>query len=78
MTADPLFRARSRVATAVRQRDPVAERNARRDLNAARLARRIQEALNATPALTPDQRATLARMLATREDTPDGPPPHLY
>lgn len=69
MTSDPLFLARSRVATAVRQHDAAAERAARRDLTAARLARRIQEALNATPALTADQRTALARMLAPRQET---------
>lgn len=64
MEKDPLYSARSRLASATRFGNVDAARAARRDLTAATLARHIDKALAAEPALTTEQRTTLAARLA--------------
>ncbi len=68
MEKDPLYSARSRLGNAVRFGDQDAARGARRDLTAATLARHIDKALTARPALTDDQRAALAARLAPTKE----------
>lgn len=61
--SDPVLTARSRVALATRHGNIEAATAARRDLTAAKLARAIDEALAAEPALTQERRFELALRL---------------
>lgn len=62
-TKDPVYDARSRIMAAARWGDDAAATEARRDLTAAVLARRIREALAAEPVMTADHRAELIQLL---------------
>lgn len=63
-TADPVRKARSRLANASKRRndDPAKITEARRDLHAAKLQRAIQEAL-AAPGISESNRAELIQLL---------------
>lgn len=61
---DPVLAARSRVALATRHGNTEAATAARRELTAAKLARAIEEALAAEPALAPERRSELSLRLA--------------
>lgn len=63
MSRDPVYAARSRLAVATRRRDTPAADEARRDLHAAMLERRIRATLAASPPISADQRAQLAQLL---------------
>lgn len=62
-THDPVHVSRSRLAVATRRGDVAAATEARRDMKAGMLARRIQEAIDSAPPLTDAQRAQLSRLL---------------
>lgn len=62
-TKDPVWDARSRLALATKWKNPAAATQAKRDLTAAVLARRIHEALAKEPHITAAQRKELARLL---------------
>lgn len=64
--SDPVLSARSRVALAIRHGNAEAATAARRELTAAKLARAIDEALAAHPAVTPERRSELALRLGGR------------
>lgn len=58
-----VLKARAAVGVAARRRDPAAERAARRDLAAAKLAAYVSETVAAAPPLTATQRARIVRLL---------------
>ena len=64
LVAPTWTRARSELANSVRRGDPAIEiAAARQNLKFARLAGRVQEAIDAAPPLTPEQRAYIADLL---------------
>lgn len=63
MSSD-ILAARSRVALAVRRRDPEAERDARRDLAAAKLEAYAARVVAEAPPLTEAQRDRITALLA--------------
>lgn len=71
---DPVRQARSRLGNTVRSAgdDPEAVAQARRLLTVAKVQRQINEAVNADPAITTEQRLFLADLLVTAAPlTPD-------
>lgn len=66
-TTDPVIAARSRLGVEVRTKGAksTGAENARRDLAAALIEKRIQEIATSAPPLTPSQRARLSALIAS-------------
>lgn len=66
-----VLQARAAVGVAARRRDPAAERAARRDLAAAKLAAFVSQTIAAAPPLTNAQRDRIVHLLRA-DPTPGG------